>query len=970
MLYEVTWKPARVASTAEIADGLTLAIETALAERTLDAYANFARELDRLCALYVTAVLRKLGWNLAVGSMATRDMSTRLSVLPRHGRLFARMLAILEEDGVLKKVGDVWRVVSSPPAEDADVVAEALASKFPDCLAELRLTQRCAHSLAEVLRGDCDPLTLLFPGGSIGDVEQLYQFSPPARFYNALVAEAVAAIAAGAGGRRLRILEIGAGTGSTSAAVVARLGDTPHEYTFTDVSPLFLERARQKFPGQPEMRFAVLDLERDPAEQGFAAGSYDVVIGANVAHATRDLSQTCARLRSLLTSDGKLVLLEGMTPQRFGDLTVGMLDGWWAYTDTQRRSYALMPRESWRAVLAESGFKDMVAAPELGHGGVLDAQAVLVAAPESAAPRRWLIAPDRGGFAEHLAGALRDNGATVTLLDDHPERAAAQIVDVKEPIGLVALQALEGDSGGPQRLVEGVLSIIHSLCRRGAMAKLCLVTRGGQAVRANENVDPDQALLWGIGHVVSIEHHELDCSRLDLDPASDTAAAAKALAQELCADASEDQVAFRGGGRLVRRLSRAPARAATRMPIDGASAYLVTGGLRGLGVLVAGWLVDQGARTVGLMGRSAPSEGTAKAIARMEAKGARVLVCRGDVASRDDVRRALGQMGQAGAPLGGVFHCAGVLDDGALTAQSWERFAPVLAPKVQGALNLCELCGTAPLVFFSSGASVAGSAGQANHAAANAFEDALAWRRQAGGRPTLSINWGPWADIGAAAERSVNASFLSPLPPAEGLIALSACMSRDGTGLFRTAQIAVFDADWQRLSEMPAHISASPLFSELAHEGGSVKQTRAAERKPSTESGWRARIFAAPERRRHAQLRDEVRALVASVLGAPDVGVGYEAPLRELGLDSLMAVELRNRLGEAVGMALPATVTFDYPTVAHLTKFLLDEGVFGLAGDTAASSSTPSAGATVFSQDQSEADVAAALAARLDALQL
>jgi acyl transferase domain-containing protein/SAM-dependent methyltransferase/acyl carrier protein len=970
MLYEVTWKRAQPVSTSEIAAALAPTIDAAVVEKSLDAYASFAQELDRLSGLYVVAVLRKLGWNLALGSMATRDLPARLAVLPRHGRLFLRMLAILEEDGLLKKEGEVWRVVSSPSGEDAEALAEALALRYPDCQAELRLTQRCARSLAEVMRGECDPLELLFPDGSIGDLEQLYQFSPPARFYNALVAEAVATIAPSAGGRPLRILEIGAGTGSTTAAVVARLAGTPYEYTFTDVSPLFLERSKEKFATQRAMRFAVLDLERDPAEQGFAAGSYDVVIGANVAHATRDLGLTCARLRGLLASDGRLVLLEAMGPQRFGDLTVGMLDGWWAFTDTQRRTYALMPREAWRAVMMESGFKDVAAVPSLAQGGVFDKQAVLVATPESAAPRRWLIAPDTGGFATLLAGALRANGRAVTVLDADPETAARQISDVKEPIGLVALQALDSESGSPQRMIESALAMIHALGRRSAAAKLCFVTRGGQAVRGDERVVQDQALLWGLSHVVAIEHAELGCSRIDLDPASNAVAAAETLAAELCADACEDQVAFRGGTRLVRRLSRRRPHTATPMPIDPASAYLVTGGLRGLGVLVGEWLVDQGARTVALMGRSAPGESAGMAIKRMEEKGARVLVCRGDVAVRGDVHRVFEQMKQTGAPVGGVFHCAGVLDDGVLTAQTWERFATVLEPKVQGALNLHELCGDAPLVFFASGASVAGSAGQANHAAANAFEDALAWRRQAEGKPGLSINWGPWAEVGAAAEREVNSVLLRPLAPVDGLVALSACLSRDATGLFRTAQIAVFDAEWKLLSELPGYFGSSPLFSELAEESKRLTQQASVSRAPSTESDWRARIFAGPEHRRNSQLRDEVRALVANVLGAPVASVGFEAPLRELGLDSLMAVELRNRLGKAVGTVLPATVTFDHPTVAQLTRFLLDESIFGLTSDPSGSSVPKGADETDPYRNQSEAEVAAALAARLDTLQL
>ena len=227
----------------------------------------------------------------------------------------------------------------------------------------------------------------------------------------------------------------------------------------------------------------------------------------------------------------------------------------------------------------------------------------------------------------------------------------------------------------------------------------------------------------------------------------------------------------------------------------------MTGGLHGLGLVVAKWLVDQGASTVVLMGRSARGESARAAIMDMRSKGARVVVSVGDVSVRADVDRALNEV--ADVRLSGVFHCAGVLDDGVLMSMTWERFASVFAAKVQGTCNLHDACGNADLILFSSGASVAGSAGQGNHAAANAFEDALAWMRQAQGRPAVSINWGPWAEIGAAADRRLEAAagFLRAISPKDGLAALAACLGRREQGaLFGSPQLAVFDADWQALA--------------------------------------------------------------------------------------------------------------------------------------------------------------------------
>jgi microcystin synthetase protein McyG len=984
LLHEVVWRPAKMLSVDEIEQVLAPKVDDAASGDLFGAYADFSVGLDRLSSLYIIKALRSLGWTMAPGATAGRDLSVRLRVQPRHERLFARMLSILEEDGLLARSGDVLRVVKAVPGDDPEAFADSLLAKHSDCDAELMLTRRCGLALADVLRGDVDPLGLLFPGGSLEDTERLYGRSPPARFYNGLIADAVGALAEAAGGRPLRILEVGAGTGSTTALVLSRLGGMPYEYTFTDVSPLFLNRAREKFAAFDAMRYELLDLERDPAGQGFAQAAYDVIICANVVHATRDLAASCMRLRALLAPDGRLVLLEGTTPQRFGDLTVGLLDGWWAYTDTYRRNYALMPRAAWRELLAETGFADMAAIPPEGYGPVTDQQAILVATPAMNVPRRWIVLRDAGGFGELLAAELRETGREALLLEADDKAALRKTVrDARGSVGVVSLCALDRAAAadaedllaGQERLISPTLELAQSLGARTAPSKLYLVTRGGQATRTGEVAEPAQATLWGLSHVIALEHGELGCVRIDLDPMLAPDQAARVLAAELCTPSREDQIALRGKTRLARRLAASPAHPA-RIPasqIDATGAYLVTGGLHGLGLVVATWLVDQGASTVVLMGRSARDESARAAIMDMQSRGARVVVSIGDVSVRAHVDRALNEV--ADVHLSGVFHCAGVLDDGVLMSMTWERFASVFAAKVQGAWNLHDACGNADLILFSSGASVAGSAGQGNHAAANAFEDALAWMRQAQGRPAMSINWGPWAEIGAAADRRLEAAagFLRAISPKDGLASLAACLGRREQGaLFKSPQFAVFDADWQALATSLGGLSQAPLFWEVGDAARRVALKSNRGRSAQRDDDWRSRILAAPENRRRSVLREEVRAVAAKVLAASPSGVDVDEPLRDLGLDSLMAVELRNLLGVAVGRTLPATITFDCPTVSAIAAYLMESNDFGLARaphDEPGASNAVN-GETDHYQDRTEVDLAAALAARLDALQI
>lgn len=989
LLHEIVWHRSDALRVDDIATALAPKTQAAASSPVLAAYEHFAAKLDRLCTLYIVRCLRALGWPMALGSTAaSRDLADRLNVPLRHRRLFARMLEILQEDGVVQQNAGIWRV-AQVPAEDAEAFADEMLAVHPDGAAELTLTRRCGRALADVMRGTVDPLTLLFPGGSLADTERLYQSSPPAQIYNQLVADAVGTIAEAAGGRPLRILEVGAGTGSTTAHVLPRLRGATYEYTFTDVSPLFLNKAREKFADEAAMKYELLDLEQDLAGQGFEIGTFDVVIGANVVHATRDLATSASRLRSLLATGGRLILLEGTTPQRFGDLTVGLLEGWWAFTDLDRRNYALMPRESWHALLSDAGFSAVTAVPPKGHGVILDQQAVLVADAAPASPGTWLLQPDKGGVAARLAEALQRRGSKAAI------RSSAGIEEdlrglsggARDTLGVVSLAALdraahqEGDDlvAGQAASLAPSLALVKALVARAAPTRYYTVTRGAQAVRPGEAPEPAQATHWGFSHVVALEHPELACTRIDLDPVEDIAAAVEALADELCFVSNEDQIARRATGRFARRLTTRPSRPERALApagtIDPNGAYLVTGGLRGLGLLVAEWLVDQGARTLALMGRNEPGEHAKAAIARLEERGARVLLLRRDVTVKDDVAQSLSEIAATGVSLKGVFHCAGVLDDGVLVSQNWNRFAHVLGPKVQGTWNLHTLCRDLDLfVMFSSGASVSGSAGQANHAAANAFEDALAWMRQADGHPTLSINWGPWAEYGAAADRTMSsaAGFLRAMSPSDGLSALSACLWRAaGQRLFEPAQLAVFDADWSALGEASTGLATSPLFGSIASEtAASVDREKPVQRAQAETRNWRSRILAAPENRRRAVLRDEVRMLAAKVLGTPAKSLDVEEPLRDLGLDSLMAVELRNRIGAAVGRTLPATITFDFPTVAALTAYLIDEKAIDL-GEVPPDEPMPDAApAPDKYADQSEDELAAALAAKLDALQL
>ncbi len=350
--------------------------------------------------------------------------------------------------------------------------------------------------------------------------------------------------------------------------------------------------------------------------------------------------------------------------------------------------------------------------------------------------------------------------------------------------------------------------------------------------------------------------------------------------------------------------------------------YLITGGLGGLGLHVARWLSEQGARHLVLLGRRGPSPEAREVLGQLEQAGTRVAVFRADVAEPDETGKAMAEVGSSMPPLRGVIHAAGVLDDGVLLEQTPERFERVLAPKAAGAWNLHQLTRELPLdffVLFSSAASVLGSPGQGNYAAANAFLDALAHHRRAHGLPALAVNWGPWDQTGmaatAAGRRRWEAQGIGAIAPRQGVELLGKLLTHPA------AQVGVLPIRWpQFLRRFPG--GGPPLFAAWAHEARSGADAGALQERPDLA---RRLSEAAPEERRDV-LFAHVRGQAVKVLGlGPSQTLDPRRPLQDLGLDSLMAVELRNALGLSAGRTLPAALLFNYPTVESLVDYLADE---------------------------------------------
>jgi len=974
-LYQVAWRPSAIwmpnpedmPPPGRVRSALQpLAAELTAAPELQD-FAAVAAALDELSARYIEEALQPLADTFQVGEWFADEVAVaRLGVRPEYRRLLVRLLRVLKEKELLRANHNQWTLVRAPVAQDAQASLEMLLQQYPHAQAELTLLGRCGARLLEVLRGSCDPLQLLFPEGDLAVATDFFESSPSTRAMNTLLQQAVVEIVRQLPAQRtVRILEIGAGTGGATAHVLPILPAERTQYHCTDISPFFTEWLRKRFAAYPFVEYRLLDIEQAPAEQGFEAGYYDLIIAANALHATQELAQTLSHVRQLLAPGGMLLLYEGVMPLRWLDLTFGLTAGWWRFADRQLRlDYPLLPVSRWESALRSSGFAQVTnLVPADSEHPLFAQQAVLLAQTDASvtkaklAPKPWLIFADTGGTGRALADLLAAAGAVPILIfaADNFEQTGPRIfcIDADEPAdyrrllaqitaelgGVVHLWSLDtptADALQSEDLVTaaqtgcGSILWLTQALTTAKPAPLWLVTRGAQAV--DDTVPASglvQAPLWGMALAIAQEHPELACQRVDLEPNAAAAEAAKLLFTEISTRSPEDQIVYRNGRRLVPRLARLAADAGfddvAAVRFDAQASYLITGGLGGLGLETARWMARQGARYLILAGRGEPSVAARRQLTELENAGIRVTAVQLDVTRTEQVAKLLNNLAPSAPPLRGVIHAAGVLADATLRNQSWQRFSTVLAPKLEGAWNLHTLTRGFELDFFvlySSAASLLGAQGQANHSAANAFLDSLAGYRRALGLPGLSIHWGPWEQIGQAAERHADENLrkkgIGAIAPAAGIEALARIFQHPA------ARVGVVPIDWPTFLQRP-FVASTPFYAEVKPAEPSPEAALPLEKPPAIGE----QLADAAPSARFELLLNYFRTELANAAGLEFSQLDMHKPLTQMGFDSLMAAELRTRISRDLGVNL------------SLTDFLDGGSVFTLASKAAESTGTP-----------------------------
>ena len=614
LMYEVVWRDCALPVGLPSADFLPRPSAAASRSKYFSSYLadegvevadeiNLQGEMERVAWCYAHSALQSLGWQPGKGAILdVEELRERLEVLPEHLNLLRRLLEILARSGILQAQdeGFVVAVGSDEPLpdqmpHDSEAFLTEVTERFGHAVNEIGLFRRCAGALPQVLRGNEDPLSLLF-GDAQPSASDLYRLAPVWRAANRMIGEVIRTLVDELpDGRRLRVLEVGAGIGSATECILPVLPAGQFDLVYTDISAGFFADAEARFGASgASISYQVLDIEKDPMEQGFEPHSFDLIIAANVLHATRHLDETLTHCRELLAPCGLLVALENQRGRGWMDLIFGQLDGWWRYADRYRANHALVGPDVWCQALTDAGFAesevlgvDTSTAAGLPDRGVIVAQGpAKIDLPEGV----WIVAADQGGMAASLATELAAQNQRVVLAGEDSEgkdtagirsgvhlapidmqrredwRSLVEGLPPDVPFaGVVHLVAQDGQ-GMQATAAEMAMDVTRSAASALALVQgiadadilpekgLWFVTRGAQVLERERIGQLSGASLWGLGKVVARESPQLQPRILDLDP--EAAEPQAIVVNELLFPDSENHIAYRRGSRQVARLVR------------------------------------------------------------------------------------------------------------------------------------------------------------------------------------------------------------------------------------------------------------------------------------------------------------------------------------------------------------------------------------------------------------------------------
>ncbi|PJD95295.1 MAG: hypothetical protein CK426_09340, partial [Legionella sp.] len=896
---------------------LSFILESAESFESLNAHCH------TLVVFYILRAFVNLDLHYQVGEQIHyADLCHRSGIHNRYYKAFRYFLSLLVEANYLTVENDYWVVINPlvPPIglyqEAKDQLKNQSGAAF---------LSHCGAHLTDILREQVRALDIVFSKEDEFSAVQIYQEDS---FYDAinhyvghLVSELIRLHPQK---NRVRILEVGAGTGSTTRHILSSLQDMniQIDYVYTDVSCSFLQEAAIVFADFEGVHYQLLDLERSGREQYFAPNQFDIVIAANVLHATKSIKHSLDIIKNLMKKHAYLVLVETTDHVAFNDLTFGLLDGWWNFNDERLANNSpLLSVQGWTEVLQSSGFATEVVCNNQAAQSIITGQLVELVSCAVWPAEHWLLLHDTKEFAHALQATLNVEQYQLTCIDT----SETDFEEVWSRHGLktaytriiyASLDDVAIESTLPKKVYSHSMQLLtfiqtairHYSSQGMVQPRIDLVIRESLVHSA----------LWGIGRTAQQEYKNWSIRLIGWDGQDDYAALAYGLWVSHFESPEEHQLRLGFKGREVYRLlsvTQTKKQTGLSMPEEGV--YLITGGLSGIGYQLCQWLIEKGVRHIALLSRRQATPEQELQFSAWLQRGIDVCSYSVDVGDKAALCAVYETIKARQGAVKHVIHGAGLLSDATLLNQTPLHYETVYKAKVYGAWYLHEVTCNDELnsfTVFSSATAFLGTPGQSNHAAANVFLDQLIAYRHEQGLHGLSIQWGLWQDTGNGlnTEKS-NRLYMQPIDFAEGLRAFHSLFSQQSNKAITA--ISVMSMDWQSYQN---RLGNHPLLSALL----SVKPVRTEQNSLMTElellSFSKASIL----------LQDRLMQLLKQLLRYEQTdGLNFEKGFFDLGMDSLIAIEFGQRIERLLEhkAQIKTQTLFDYPTINSLTDYLLKQ---------------------------------------------
>ncbi|KPY86102.1 Yersiniabactin polyketide/non-ribosomal peptide synthetase [Pseudomonas syringae pv. tagetis] len=995
--------------------------------------------VTRLHAIYVDQMVRQCVQDTIDRGVDPLSILRGGRLLPRHRQLLVRLLNACVEDGYYANERGLYRSARPVPH-----------GQYPTLLAELRsccegldviadTVERAGEQLFAMMSGAVEPVSVIFPESASSGVEVLYQQFSFGRYFNQIAAGVVSGLIREhqqSGRGPLRILEVGGGTGGTTAWLLPELSSVADvRYCFTDISALFSRRAEEKFSEYDFVEYALFDLQKPAAEQGFPAEHYDLIVAANVIHATQHIGHTLQNLRPLLKPGGALLMREITRPMRLFDFVFGPLV--LPLHDEQARGGELfLSTEHWQQQCMEHGFERLDWLPDDGSATSGISEHILLARTQAAniaraplsvghdsgnavlgrqlgehfyqpdwtdcagQPQRWQTrlqhaceqlaarhgdtrrtpvfarsvplpesladltlrwSADPFGVARVELGHCNNQGLWQLLgsADNQPaprstlpapqtavgthytwQWAATKVPDTSnaplciEPASVRAALAEAGIAHDPNATAclliveDGTLAEVASQVLKALTATdhpLLVVTRNAWSLGTHRTVCPEQRALWGLLRVACAEQPQRALAVIDLD-GSDWQDLLPGLS---AAQNGERWISVRQGVAQVQTLIVQRHQSAS-LPAQGfkdTGWHIVTGAFGGLGRLSTHWLVDQGASRIALLAPRCPHDGEQLIDTLQQQYGCEIRWVACDISDQAALATCLDEL-HADGGLSGAIHSAGLLDDTPLSNLDAARMQPLLQVKCSAARQLQAALADQGryLLLYSSAAASLGAAGQGAHALASAYLDGLAESQVDARLHTVSIAWGAWGETGRAADDKLHARLAQG-----GMGTLTT-----GEGLWHLEQAVMRGVPWHLAMRIdPERID--PRRRLLAQ---TIEQpvTRSPIKGSSRNDALPAPGMTGDRQVDQQALSQWLSACICRQLRlSPDAAPAQHQDLMQLGLDSLLFLELSSDIQRQLGIRLDAGEAYRDLSIRGLSALLLSS-----TGKTAAADSAPS----------------------------